>query len=314
MKAGAEVSHLREAAAIAGMDATEVVAPEHGDVVVGGMRLHYVDWGPREAPPVLFLHGGGLTARTWDLVCLGLRPEFRCIALDQRGHGDSEWSPSMDYSLEAHVRDIQGFIEALDLAPIVLVGHSLGAFVGIALAAQSPELLRGLVLVDAVPGVPPTAVESVAEFILGPAEFDSVEDLVARAREFNPRRDARLLRRSLMHNLRELPDGRFTWKYDRRHLSPDTFEHMRRRFNQLDTDLSSISCPTLLVRGSESEAFSDQDVERVATKMPDATWIRVDGAAHTIQGDNPRDLADALRAFLRARLRQSGATHREEEP
>ncbi|HEY7875452.1 MAG TPA: alpha/beta hydrolase [Actinomycetota bacterium] len=301
MDVGSELSHLREAAAVAGVDIDEVVAPDHGDVVVGGMRLHYVDWGSPGRAPVLFLHGGALTARTWDLVCLALRRDFRCLALDQRGHGDSEWSPSLDYSLEAHVGDVHGFIEALGLAPVALVGHSLGAFVGIALAARHPELVSALVLVDAGPGVRSKVVKEVTEFILGPAELDSLEDFVARARAFNPRRNERLLRRSLLHNLRPGPDGRWTWKYDRRHLSPETFEAMRRRFNQLEAELGSITCPTLVVRGGES-AFSDEDVERVTRQIPEATWARIDNAGHTVQGDNPRDLSAALHAFLRARL------------
>ncbi|HYI46605.1 MAG TPA: alpha/beta hydrolase, partial [Actinomycetota bacterium] len=269
-----ESDHLREAAALARMEIVDFVAPEHHDLVVDGMRLHYVDWGTSAGPPVLFLHGGALTARTWDLICLSMRTDFRCIAIDQRGHGDSEWSPEMDYSLEAHVRDIHGLIEALDIAPVVLVGHSLGAFVGIALAAQHPQLMRALVLVDAGPGVPAKTVTTVSEFILGPAELDSIEEFVARAREFNPRREPRLLRRSLMHNLRALPDGRWTWKYDRRHLSPETFERLRLRFNQLEEELSSITCPTLVVRGEES-VFSDEEAERVARQIPDATWMQI---------------------------------------
>jgi pimeloyl-ACP methyl ester carboxylesterase len=157
------------------------------------------------------------------------------------------------------------------------------------------------VLVDGIPGVPPRAVKTVSEFILGPDVLDSVEDFVARAKEFNPRREPRLLRRSLLHNLRELPDGRWTWKYDRRHLSADAIERMRQHFNKLDVELGSITCPTLVVRGAESE-FSDDDAERVARDIPEATWIRIEEAGHTIQGDNPRALAAALQSFLRARL------------
>jgi esterase len=297
--AGEELEHLREVARLAGMSDVDVVAPQRNDVVVGGMRLHYLDWGIRGNPAVLFLHGGALTARTWDLVCLALRAEHHCLALDQRGHGDSEWSPSMDYSLEAHVRDAQGFIEISDVAPVVVVGHSLGAFVGIALAARRPELVRALVLVDAVPPVGPEAVRSVSEFILGPEEFDSLDDVVARARAFNPRRYPSLLRRSLMHNLRALPDGRLTWKYDRRHLSPDAFDRMRMRFNELHEVLGSIACPTLVIRGGESKALSDEDAMRVARRMRDASWARIDGAGHTVQGDDPRALTDVLGAFLR---------------
>lgn len=295
-----ELEHLREAAAIARVEVPVLVAPEHGDVVANSMRLHYLDWGTKGRPAIVFLHGGALTARTWDLVCLALRSDFHCVALDQRGHGDSEWSPGLDYSLETHVADVQAFVDTLDLGSVVLVGHSLGAFVGIALAAQQAQLVRALVLVDAGPGVSAAMTERVSEFILGPDEMASVDDFVTRARSFNPRRNERLLRRSLLHNLRTLPDGGWTWKYDRRHLSPEAIDRMRQRFNELGDDLRSIACPTLVVRGAESE-FSDDDADRVARQIPDATWLRIEDAGHTVQGDNPRDLAAALTAFLRKR-------------
>src|SRR5262245_1878470 len=95
--AAEDLAHHRSAAELAGLEIPEFVAPEHHDVVLGGLRLHYLDWGTAGHPPALFLHGGGQTARTWDLCCLALRPELRCIALDQRGHGDSEWSYGFAY-------------------------------------------------------------------------------------------------------------------------------------------------------------------------------------------------------------------------
>src|SRR5438552_15884787 len=104
------LEHLREAATIAGMAIEDFVVPTEHQVALGRMRFRYLDWGGR-GTPVLFLHGGGLTAHTWDLVCLALRSEYRCLALDLRGHGDSEWSPEMDYGLEAHRDDVDALIE-----------------------------------------------------------------------------------------------------------------------------------------------------------------------------------------------------------
>src|SRR4051794_31152425 len=98
------LAHLRLAVRIAGLEVDELVLPTEHDVVVGGLRLHYLDWGSARRPPLLFLHGGCLTAHTWDLVCLALRKQFHCLALDLRGHGDSEWSPTVDYGPDAHSR------------------------------------------------------------------------------------------------------------------------------------------------------------------------------------------------------------------
>ena len=105
-----EARHLAAVAAAAGVGVTHLVLPEHEHVVLGGMRLHYLDWGSpgggRGTPrglPVVFLHGGGLNAHTWDIICLAVREEHHCYALDLRGHGDSEWSPALDYLSLIHI-------------------------------------------------------------------------------------------------------------------------------------------------------------------------------------------------------------------
>src|SRR2546423_7194822 len=129
------LEHLRLATSVAGLDVEELVLPADHDIVVDGMRLHYLDWGCK-GPPLLFLHGGCLTAHSWDLVCLALHHEYHCIALDQRGHGDSEWSPTLDYGPEAHVRDIRGLVAKVALTMPVLVGQSMGGLNAITYAAQ----------------------------------------------------------------------------------------------------------------------------------------------------------------------------------
>jgi esterase len=101
-----QLDHLRLAAEIADIEVDSIVLPEERELVVRGLTLHYLDWGTCARPPILFLHGGNLTAHTWDLVCLQLRRSYRCLALDQRGHGESAWHPDGDYGTEAYVADI----------------------------------------------------------------------------------------------------------------------------------------------------------------------------------------------------------------
>jgi esterase len=125
-----------------------------------------------------------------------------------------------------------------------------------------------------------------------------VEEFVQRARAFNPQRDARLLRYSLLHNLRQLPDGAFTWKYDRRLLSPERIASVRRSLDRLRDRAHAISCPVLVVRGAESDALSEQDAARFAAAFPDGRWANVENAGHTVQGDNPRGLVQVLTDFL----------------
>jgi pimeloyl-ACP methyl ester carboxylesterase len=292
------LAHLRLAASIAGMDIEELVVPAEHDVVVDGLRLHYLDWGRRGRPPLLFLHGGCLTAHTWDLVCLALRADFHCLALDQRGHGDSEWSPVLDYGPDTHIRDIRGLIEQLGLERPVLVGHSLGGLNAMVLAAVAAEELGGIALVDVGPEPHPGAVKRVGDFVMGDPGDGSVEDFVARARAFNPRRDPRLLRYSLRHNLRQTPDRTLTWKYDRRGLTPEYFARVRRRLQELRKTAETITCPVLVIRGAESDALSDEQAADFAAALPEGRWDKVENAGHTIQGDNPRGLVRVLARFL----------------
>src|SRR3989449_3032952 len=143
--------HLVLASATAGLTLPELVLPEAHHVILRGMRFHYLDWGTRGQPPVLFLHGGGLNVHTWDLVCAALRLERHCLALDQRGHGDSEWSPEMDYATESHVADLDAFVDRLGLDRFVLVGMSLGGANALAWAGTHSQRLAALVLVDVGP-------------------------------------------------------------------------------------------------------------------------------------------------------------------
>jgi esterase len=292
------LAHLRLATDVAGMEVDELVMPAEHDVVVDGLRLHYLDWGRRGRPPLLFLHGGCLTAHTWDLVCLALRGDFHCLAVDQRGHGDSEWSPILDYGPGAHVRDIRGLIEQLGLKQPVLVGHSLGGLNAMIYATAAAEQLAGVVLVDVGPDTQPSGLKRIADFVMGDPGNGSVEDFVERARAFNPRRDPRLLRYSLLHNLRQLPDGTWTWKYDRRWLSPERIARIRRSLEGLRDGAQAITCPVLVIRGAESDAFSDAQAAGFAATLPDGRWAKVENAGHTIQGDNPRGLVQVLTHFL----------------
>jgi pimeloyl-ACP methyl ester carboxylesterase len=291
-------AHLELSAATAGVPLPDLTLPERRHLLLEGMRFHYLDWGTPGRSPVVFLHGGGLNAHTWDLVCAALRRERHCLALDQRGHGDSEWSPQMDYSTESHVGDLEAFLHALELQRAVLVGMSLGGVNALAWAGQHSRRLAGLVLVDIGPEIRVAGVRKIAAFTSDATPLDSVEQFVDRALAFNPRRNRELLRRSLLHNLRPMPDGRFMWKYDQRHRGKvDPGAYARRR-DLLWSAAAAVECPTLVVRGAQSDVFHDEDAERLARRLPRGRWVRIEGAGHTVQGDNPADLLIALRGFL----------------
>jgi pimeloyl-ACP methyl ester carboxylesterase len=289
----------RLAAEIAGLELPEIVAPRHEHVVLHGMRFHYLDWGRPGRPSALFLHGGGQTARTWDLCCLALRRELHCLALDQRGHGDSEWAYDFAYTPEDHAKDFAALLDHLGIARAVVIGMSMGCLNGLAFSVRHPERVSAFVAVDAGPWVRMEGARRLVEFVQGADGGARFEDWLEAACRFNPRRDPRLLRQGLLHNLRALPDGRLTWKTDRRRpIDPAVMES---RLAALRAQLQRIRCPSLILRGAESDIFLDADAERFASALPDARWVRIAGAGHTIQGDQPAALVREVRAFLTAR-------------
>ncbi len=291
-----ERAHHELRCRLAGVAFRELRPPRSCQALVNGVRLHWLDWGDPSAPALVLLHGGGQTARTWDLVCHELSTDWRCIALDQRGHGDSEWAPDLDYRFTTRAADVEALAETLELERPALIGMSMGAIAALYSAVRRPERWSGLVSVDAGPWVDVAGARPIREFLDDVAHVESIEAAVARALRFNPRRDPRLLRQSLRHSLRPHPDGGYVWKTDRRVALGS--ERMRADLEWLRPRLDRIACPVLVVRGAESRLLSDAQARRLAEAVPRGRWVRVEHAGHTVQGDNPAALLDSLRDFL----------------
>src|SRR5215471_2170895 len=176
-------AHHRLRLELSGLPYRPLLPPAHHHLVVNGLRLHAVDWGARDAPPMVFLHGGGQTCRTWDVVCHELSTTHRCVAIDQRGHGDSEWSYASDYRPEAHARDIAGAAAALGLGPAVVVGMSMGCGNGLEYALTHPERVTGFVAVDAGPWIHVDGAGPIRDFmrfVASPRTFDELVDAARR--------------------------------------------------------------------------------------------------------------------------------------
>jgi pimeloyl-ACP methyl ester carboxylesterase len=187
----------------------------------------------------------------------------------------------------------------MGLDRFVLVGMSMGAINALAFAVSYVEKLSALVLIDAGPEVRRRGSSRIRDFVNGSAKPESLDAIIERALAFNPRRDPKVLRRSLMHNLRQQSDGTWVWKYDRRRFQQMGEAHAAER-QGLAEGLAKVTCPALVVRGAESDVFHEEDGERLAQRLPDGRFITIPRAGHTVQGDNPKDLAAALREFLAA--------------
>jgi esterase len=261
-------------------------------------RFHYVEWGDPGAPPVIFLHGITGHARTWDHEGRALDFRWRVIALDQRGHGDSDLAPDGDYSDAALTEDLAGFVDALALQRFSLVGLSLGGRVAIAYAGTHPGRVERLVVVDIGPDIAPAGRARVSALMAGsPERFASVEEAMAYVRAANPRYAESLLRERVTHGLRPLSDGRFAWKYDRA-----LRDAMRTGQPRPQRDLwplwAAIDCPTLVVRGAETDILGADTAKRMIETLAQARLVEVPGAGHTVPGDQPAVFRALLAEFL----------------
>jgi pimeloyl-ACP methyl ester carboxylesterase len=289
---------LYEAARAAGVGFAREAYPTDRVVELGGMNFHYLDWGGPDAPPVLMLHGMAQSAHTWDFSALALSDRYRVLALDQRGHGDSDWAPDGDYSLDAHLGDIASFVEAMDLRGLVMVGLSMGGRNAFSFAALHPELVRALVIVDIAPRSGRSGASAIRTFIERVDELDTFEEFVERVKGYNPRRSREQIRGSLAHNLKRLPSGRWTWKYDKALRSPSRPQpgpgFVERQWDYIER----IECPTLVVRGAYSKVLTQEIAEETVRRLRHGELAVVDDAGHLVPGDNPPGFIRALGDFL----------------
>ena len=307
-------AEMRACAEAIGLGAPQIVQPEDRWVDLNGIRFHYLDWGNPQLPHVVLLHGGGLTAHTWDMAALLLRDRYHIVALDQRGHGDSGWTPEAQLGVDGHelmLEDTRAFIEHLGYAHLTLVGHSMGSHNAIRYAARHPERLDALVIVDSGPAVMREGQEQMEELRRTTETLRAFEDFVERAVRFNPARKPEHLRYSLLHSLKRVEDG-WTWKQDHRprpQAPATTAEQLRaaaeERARWMRADLAAIHLPTLLMRGQVSKTLSAASAAEAITCLPDPELVVIPHAGHTVQGDRPKDFARALDAFLTRRLERA---------
>ncbi|GIW13792.1 MAG: hypothetical protein KatS3mg062_1231 [Tepidiforma sp.] len=268
-------------------------------VTVNGLKLAYQEWGNPSATPVVMLHGFGVSGHMFDEFAERMQDRYWLLALDQRGHGDSDWSESGDYSREAFVEDLEGFRKALGLDRFVLVGHSMGGLNAVSYVNRYPGHVTALVLVDVGPESSKEGVDNIIRFTRGPDELD-FEEFVQMAHRFNPRRTLENIRERMRHRLKPTESGKWTWKFDRRFREPDSGLTVGWRLSsdELWQLFRNITVPTLLVRGAESDVLSAEVAERVAQEMPAARLVTIPGAGHSVPGDNPDAFTEAVASFL----------------
>jgi pimeloyl-ACP methyl ester carboxylesterase len=251
-------------------------------------------WGT-DSPEVVFLHGGGQNAHTWDTVILGLG--VPALAVDLPGHGRSAWREDGDYGPKLNAETLRPVLRELAPTAALIVGMSLGGLTALRIAATEPALVPSLVLVDVTPAAPERHEEmtkaqlGAVALVRGDRTFPSFEAMLDVTVAAAPHRDRKSLRRGVFHNSKRLDDGTWTWRYDSFRKGDG--------FNGLWDDVPAITMPTTLVRGANSYFVHDEDAAAFAKGAPgfQRTHVVAD-AGHSVQGDQPRALVDILRAVL----------------
>ncbi|MBU6240334.1 MAG: alpha/beta hydrolase [Acidobacteria bacterium] len=274
-----------------------VVRSSH--VLADGRTMSFLKWGTG-APRLVLVHGGSQNAHTWDTVALGLGESL--IAVDLPGHGHSDWRDDAAYSPALMAPDLAEVVGVHAPEAEIVVGMSLGGLTSLALAGCAPALVRRLALVDITPGVTGAKAKAVLDFVNGPQSFPSFDDLLARTIEHNPARTVSSLRRGILHNAKQLDDGSWQWRYDRRsHVRDENAQGepvAQSALEALWDIVSGLGCPVTLFRGSLSPVVDDADVAELLRRRPNADVTVIDGAGHSIQGDKPVELTSLLRKLL----------------
>ena len=244
---------------------------------------------------VVFLHGGGQNAHTWDTVILGLGSP--ALAIDLPGHGHSAWREDGDYGPKLNATAVELVVRELAPNADLVVGMSLGGLTALRLAVTAPELVRKLVMIDVTPSAPERheqmtrAQMGAVALVRGDREFPSFEAMVEVTVAASPHRSPESLWRGVFHNSKQLDDGTWTWRYD-------TFRKGD-GFEGLWDDVPALRTPTTLVRGADSFFVNDDDAAEFARLAPGfQRVIVVPDAGHSVQGDQPRALVEILRSVL----------------
>lgn len=250
------------------------------------------------APRVVFLHGGGQNAHTWDTVIIGLGEP--ALSIDLPGHGRSAWREDGDYGPKRNATAVEPVVRAFAPDADLVVGMSLGGLTALRLAVTAPDLVRKLVLVDVTPSAPERHTEMTDQqkgtvaLVQGEKSFPSFDAMLEVTVAAAPHRDRESLRRGVFHNAKRLDDGTWTWRYDSFRA-----DEGYSGFQGLWYDVPKLTTPTTLVRGANSFFVNDDDAAEFARIAPGFQTVHiVEDSGHSVQSDQPVRLVEILRGLL----------------
>jgi len=274
------------------------------------LRLHFVDWGNPDAPPLLLVHGGRDHCRNWDAVAEALRDDWHVIAPDLRGHGDSQWSAEGNYSMNGYIYDLAQLVHQKSLAPVTIVAHSLGGNIALRYSGLYPDSVRKLVAIEGL-GLPPKMQAERAQKPLYermhnwvdeqrelagrlPRRYPGIDDALARMQAENKHLSPAQARHLTVHGINQNEDGSYSWKFDNYVRSWAPYDLPP---GELEILWGRITCPTLLVYGTESWASNPADDGRLA-HFSNGSVAAVENAGHWVHHDRLDYFLDITREFI----------------
>lgn len=283
-----------------------MLAPRHdvppggrsGFTIVDGRQVHYLEWGGVQASPVVCLHGGGQTAYMYEELGKALSDNHHVLAPDLPGHGDSD--PIEEFGRQHLAASVDPLLDVFGISRAVLVGASLGGMTSITYAADHPERVAAIVLIDVGHRLEEEGVKRIIGFLQAHESFGSLEEAATEISAYLPnRREVRP--ESLSRNLRLRPDGRWVWKHAlgrRLQVEAGAERDWRNILEGLEEEAAGLRCPVLVLRGAMSDVLSGEGAEEVAAVIPDARLVTVEKAGHLAAGDNPASTVSIVRSFL----------------
>jgi pimeloyl-ACP methyl ester carboxylesterase len=278
---------------------TTLLRPKSKFLTVNGLRVHYLEWGDASAPPVVCVHGYTSSAEAFNAPARHFQDRFNVMAPDVRGHGESAWSPAGEYQYRDQAIDLAAFVDHLGLARFTLIGTSMGGIIAMAYAEAHPERLQGLVINDIGPDVEEGSQRITQTVGSRPDEFAMLEDALDYRRQVSPivaSRSEEDQRELALGVLRQRPDGRWVWKMDPAYIQQRVQRGAPPR-PALWPVLQRLTCPTLVVWGTESDVLSEAQARRMVAVLPHGELVAVPGRGHAPTLVEPVALA-ALERFL----------------
>jgi pimeloyl-ACP methyl ester carboxylesterase len=262
-------------------------------VTVDGLRIHYLDWGAPDKPPLLMLHGIGRVAHTFDHIAPHFASKYHVMAVDMRGHGDSGWDPNGAYLVEDYVKDIEGLAGQLQLRNIVIWGNSTGGRVAQVFAGLHPDLVAAVISEDVGPERPSQLAENVSRQLKqeDSTGWASEEELLAQLKTSYPRTSEDILRSLSHYGTKKRADGRVVWKRDPAIANGFVPTELWRFVRQ-------IKPPIIYILGGRSTVVPVATQEELKKALTQAEIVTVPGAGHYPSEENPSEFLKIVEKFL----------------